>query len=213
MRRYWRRAEVELAAWRALLLLERRLGRPLSPPVDVDLVGELVYGLRWDWDVIPEPPGKVIWAGLVPDERRIVMNERHLETYRRNEGLERFTKAHELGHWVCHVPGVDRAALPGPEAGLPARGPWRLVLDVAEGASEAHRWRERHANWFAAALLMPAPLLLPATRALDLERWPDRYRLRDRFNVSISALNRRLASLGLAPFPAPGPEAGGRGDT
>jgi IrrE N-terminal-like domain len=179
MKRYWRRAEVEHYAWRTLQEFERRHGSPLSLPVDVDLIGELVFGLTWDWDTIPEPPGRVIWAGLVPRERRVVMNERHLEAYRRNEGLERFTKAHELGHWACHV----LHGLPG-GAGLVC--------------SAARQWLERHADWFAASLLMPAPLLIPAARRLDLERWPERYALRDRFNVSITALNRRLAHLRIA---------------
>jgi hypothetical protein len=190
MRRYWRRAEVEQYAWRTLLEFERRHGTPLSLPVDVDLVGELVYGLAWDWDTIPEPPGQVIWAGLVPRERRVVMNERHLEAYRRNEGLERFTKAHELGHWACHV-----------LHGLPAAGP-ALVCHAATRV-----WLERHADWFAAALLMPAPLLIPAARRLDLERWPDRYALRDRFNVSITALNLRLAHLRIAAAARRPPDA------
>jgi hypothetical protein len=181
MKRYWRRAEVEQYAWHALQEFERRCGAPLSLPVDVDLLGELVFGLTWDWDTIPEPPGRVIWAGLVPRERRVVMNERHLDAYRRNEGFERFTRAHELGHWACHV-----------LHGWPAAGPGL----VGDGA--ARLWLERHADWFAAALLMPAPLLIPAARRLDLERWPDRYALRDRFNVSITALNLRLAHLRMA---------------
>jgi hypothetical protein len=199
MRRYWRRAEVEQLAWQTLIRFRRELGTTLRLPVDVDLIGELVCGLQWDWDVIPEPPGRRIWAGLFPRERRVVMNERHLAIYRGNEGLERFTKAHELGHWVCHVlegfPAARAAADPGDP--VRARPPsTRAIAFLRDGS--ATDWRERHANWFAAALLMPAPLLLCAARDRDLTRWRDRYALRDRFNVSISALNTRLATLGLA---------------
>jgi hypothetical protein len=186
MRQYWRRAEVERLAWQTLIRFRHELGTTLRLPVDVDLIGELVCGLQWDWDVIPEPPGRRIWAGLFPGERRVVMNERHLAIYRRNEGLERFTKAHELGHWICHV-----------LEGFPARRTPadRALVYLRDGT--ATDWRERHANWFAAALLMPAPRLLAAARDLDLSRWRDRYTLRDHFNVSISALNRRLETLGL----------------
>jgi hypothetical protein len=188
MRRYWRRAEVEQLAWQTLIRFRRQLGAPLRLPVDVDLIGELVCGLTWDWDEIPEPPGRRIWAGLFPGERRVVMNERHLALYRQNEGLERFTKAHEVGHWVCHVRGgFARAEAPTTRAVI-------LLRDASQ-----HDWRERHANWFAAALLMPIPLVLSAASDLDLSTWRDRYALRDRFNVSISALNARLATLGLSP--------------
>jgi len=208
---------VEQLAWRTLILLRRELGAPLRLPVDVDLIGELVCGLRWDWDVIPEPPGRRIWAGLFPRERRVVMNERHLALYRQNEGLERFTKAHEVGHWICHVQGgtavlrAGRAVDPrccrlredsgSFHAERPATAlTQHLARSTGGRPLDQHDWQERHANWFAAALLMPAPLVLSAAGDLDLDRWRDRYALRDRFNVSISALNTRLASLGLAKY-------------
>lgn len=182
-KRYWRRAEVEACAWAALEEFGRRCDGNLAPPIDVDLIGELLYGLTWDWAPIPEPPGRTIWAGLAPEERRVILNERHVDLYRQNEGFERFTKAHELGHWVCHV--------------LYGAGHTQAPMFFSSDADS--RWRERHADWFAAALLMPEPLLRAAARGLDLERWSDRYLLRDRFNVSITALNVRLAQVGLTP--------------
>jgi hypothetical protein len=192
-KRYWRRSEVEACAWATLQEFGLRCDGSLKPPIDVDLIGELVYELTWDWAVIPEPPGRIIWAGLAPAERRVILNERHIEVYRRNEGFERFTKAHELGHWVCHV--VHGGVLPPRPPSLKGRG--SLDGPVFFSSDADSRWRERHADWFAAALLMPAPLLQAMARGLDLERWPDRYRLRDRFNVSITALNVRLADVGL----------------
>jgi Zn-dependent peptidase ImmA (M78 family) len=57
-------------------------------------------------------------------------------------------------------------------------------------------WQEIHANWFAAALLMPPAALRRAVADLDITRWRGRYALRDRCGVSISALNSRLRQLG-----------------
>jgi hypothetical protein len=189
MKPFWRRAEVEERAWGLLREYQRRCGGELAPPVDVDLVGELARGLTWDWDVIPEPAGKIVWAGLHPEERRIVLNETHAATFRGNAGLERFTKAHEIGHWELHVApvGLGQPALPGivPEGPLYCRG--------------AHKsWLERHADWFAAALLMPAPLFVPLARRLNLLEVAGRHELRAAFNVSLAAVGVRLKTLGFA---------------
>jgi hypothetical protein len=187
MKIYWRRADVEARAWALLRDYERRCGGALSPPIDVDLVGELARDLTWDWDTIPEPPGKIIWAGLHPPERRIVLNEAHAGKFRANAGLERFTKAHELGHWELHVlpaPG-GQPAIPG----LTPEGP-----RYCRGAQKS--WLERHADWFAAALLMPEPLIAPLARRMDLLDPRARHELRDRFQVSLTALGVRLKTLG-----------------
>lgn len=189
MKPYWRRSEVEERAWGLLREYERRCGMALKPPIDVDLVGELARGLIWDWDVIPEPAGKIIWAALHPEERRIVLNERHAAKFLENVGLERFTKAHEIGHWELHVAPHQSAqpALPGivPEGPLYCRGAQKS-------------WLERHADWFAAALLMPAPLFVPMARRLDLLDAGARHELRARFNVSLTAVGVRLKTLGFS---------------
>jgi hypothetical protein len=186
---YWRRAEVEARAWALLREFRHHCGGVITPPVDVDLVGELALGLTWDWDTIPEPPGKIIWAGLHPQERRIVLNERHAGKFRGNAGLERFTKAHEIGHWDLHVApsALRQPHLPGLEPEEPL---------YCRGAQKS--WLERHADWFAAALLMPAPLIVPMARRMDLFESGARHELRDRFNVSLAALSVRLKTLGIA---------------
>jgi hypothetical protein len=189
MKAFWRRAEVEARAWSLLREYERRCGTAIGPPIDVDLVGELTLGLTWDWDTIPEPPGTIIWAGLHPEERRIVLNETHAGKFRQNAGLERFTKAHEIGHWELHVTPVGSGQPPIP--GLEPEGPL-----YCRGAHKS--WLERHADWFAAALLMPAPLFVPRARRLDLLDTRARQALRDHFNVSLTALGIRLKTLGFA---------------
>ena len=46
-------------------------------------------------------------------------------------------------------------------------------------------------------LLMPARLLMPAIRDVDLRQWRELYRLRDTFQVTITALKIRLEKLNL----------------
>src|SRR5947209_1138870 len=106
VRLFYRREEVEQMAAGLLRRLSALRGEPIELPIDVDAIGEQLLGLSWLYEPIPEPPGTTIFAALHPEQRLVVLNERHVETFGRNEGLERFTKAHELGHWVLHVPWV-----------------------------------------------------------------------------------------------------------
>ena len=101
---FYRWEEVEAIAGRLHRQLCALRGEPIELPIDVDAVGEQLLGLSWLYEPIPEPRGTTIFAALHPEQRLIVLNERYVETFGRNEGLERFTKAHELGHWVLHVP-------------------------------------------------------------------------------------------------------------
>jgi hypothetical protein len=186
MRTFWRREEVE---WKAEDALDkfRRLGGSLEPPIDVDMVGELVYDLHMDWEVIQED-GRTILAGLHPRERRIAMNEKHKELFVRKSGLERFTKGHEIGHWVLHVDeaSLDYPVLPGMEIGV------NILCRDGEDS-----WREKQAEWFSAALLMPANILIPICQKEDLMQWNSLYKIAERFDVTITALCTRLSLLGL----------------
>jgi len=122
---FYRWEEVEAIAGRLHRQLGALRGEPIELPIDVDAVGEQVLGLSWLYEPIPEPPGTTIFAALHPEQRLIVLNERYVETFGRNEGLERFTKAHELGHWVLHVAGVR-----GQGSGVRDRNlPTALILD------------------------------------------------------------------------------------
>ena len=44
---------------------------------------------------------------------------------------------------------------------------------------------------------MPRSLLLPSTKGMNLQAWPPLYRLRDEFDVTITAIRVRLENLGL----------------
>jgi len=186
MQPIWRRQQVEDLALITLLDYRRQSGIALTPPIDVDLVGEIACGLRWDWDVLEEPAGTIIWAGLYPHEKRVVLNERHLDKFAEKSGLERFTKGHEIGHWVLHASadGHDQQT-------------WPLWCSGMESQRNVN-WIEKHADWFAGALLMPASVFAPITEEYDLLQWKSLYELAKLFDVTISALCVRLAHLGLS---------------
>jgi IrrE N-terminal-like domain len=189
MQPIWRRQQVEDLALITLLEFRRRTGLPLSPPLDVDLVGEIACGLHWDWDTLAEPPRTLIWAALFPRERRVVLNETHKDLFVQKSGLERFTKAHEIGHWILHV--QEEARRHSPDGNAP-----ELCSALPAPGSRAH-WLEKHADWFAGALLMPASVFVPIAECYDLGEWKSLYELARLFDVTISALCVRLAHLGL----------------
>lgn len=199
---FYRWEEVEAIAARLHRQLSRLRGEPVELPIDVDAVGEQLLGLSWLYEPIPEPRGAPILAALCPEARLVVLNERYVEAFGRNEGLERFTKAHELGHWVLHAAGGIGGKAAGNWQPAPgdARPCWADGRQVAAGSLCRLRvdreWQERQANWFAAALLLPPQPLRRAAAAVDVTSWRGRYELRDQCGVSISALNARLEQFG-----------------
>lgn len=70
----------------------------VSVPVCVDRIIEHC-GLSFLYDVIEEKPGETISGGLTIKDKLIVLNEKHRKLFQEKPGLERFTQAHELGHW------------------------------------------------------------------------------------------------------------------
>jgi hypothetical protein len=194
MNKYWRREQIEDIAVVTLLDFRRQTGTPLAPPIDVDLVGELTCGLQWDWDVLPEPPSTLVWAALFPHEARVVLNETHAHKFSASRGLERFTKAHEIGHWMLHVDKEKGEYSPALLPEFTVRG----ALHSTIGRDGQTDWLERHADWFAAALLMPANIFVPIAEQHDLQNPRSLGKLARTFGVSLAALRARLSQLNLA---------------
>lgn len=194
MQRFWRREQIEDIALVTLLDYRRQTGLRLAPPIDIDLVGELACGLQWDWDVLPEPPSTLVWAALFPHEARVVLNETHSRRFAASRGLERFTKAHEIGHWMLHV-DKDKGEYStqcAPEYLV------RGALSAPNIGAGGTNWIERHADWFAAALLMPANVFVPIVEKHDLSHPRSLQKLARTFDVSLAALRARLCQLGFA---------------
>ena len=90
---------------------EQLMGEPVMFPVPIEKIVERILGLDFDWIEIDEQPGEQILAGLIPEERRIVLNSRHLGLFQSKPGLERSTIGHEAGHWDIDI---DRTSLHHP---------------------------------------------------------------------------------------------------
>src|SRR6266540_6280795 len=170
-------------------------GHVAGPPVPVEWIAEHVLDLRIVWDTLATDAAAPVLGGLDAIRGEIVLNERESRRFGAFAGLEAFTLAHEIGHWLLHVPPLHRR-----QPLLP--GLTRTRTLGCGGTNRATAEREQQADRFAALLLMPARLLLPRCAGLDLTRFPARYRLRDEFGVSISAMNLRLKSLGYGWFNA-----------
>jgi len=191
--------------------LRQQLGRPLSLPIPIDRVAEKVLGLDFLWEVIDELPGETILGGLVPKKRLIVLNERRRTLFAEKPGLERSTKGHEMGHWDIFIdkssldyptlfdadgdgpiafrssPVGDVAIIKMLESDPDGR---KLLRDIQARADEPDE--ARAVNRYSAALSMPADMLRAEALKIDRTTWPNLYRLKDRFDVTISALVVRL---------------------
>ncbi len=185
------RQQCEAAAARLLIRYQLHVSTRLALPVDVDLIGELMCDLTWDWAPLEDIDGQVVWARLVPGERRVEMNERYASDLAANEGLDRFTRAHEIGHWELHAthPTPHQLAL------FPLE---RSAVEPVFCHGLSNSWLERHADWFAGALPMPADCFLTAARGLDLTTQEGIGTLKGICNVSWAALSIRLRTLCVA---------------
>ena len=93
-------------------------GTSVQLPVPVEMIVEVTFGLSILWDEIQEPADTMILGALHPSERMIVMNIRHQDLFESVVGPERFTIAHELGHWIYDADDPNQLAVglqPGPE--------------------------------------------------------------------------------------------------
>ena len=147
-------------------------------PVPVESIAEDLLGLRVERRDLGGCSGM-----LIPADRLILVNVTEVTSGDGPTRRDRFTIAHELGHWICHARSRSDAA----ETYCRARD---LEHDV-------DRVLEREANVFGAELLMPEKAVREAWAA-----FPDRDGLAARFEVSRLAAQWRLYSFDLAEKPA-----------
>ena len=198
---------------------ERTRGVTVTLPVPVEAVVEQVLGLDFDWDVIEEQPGEQILGGLDAVNRKILLNEKHVELFEKTPGLLRSTIGHEAGHYDIDI---DRArllhpTLPGFDlkpsiANRPASKTNRVIEVLFLRAATDPRAYKRYkqitegqdapevrsaVDRYQSALLMPEWLIQDAADQFDFLRWPNLYRLAQLAQVTISNLTVRLQRLGL----------------
>jgi len=130
----------------------RRTGWVPSLPVPIETIVESDFDLRILWDDIEEPHGALILAMLEPEQRRIVVNERHAEGILAAVGPFNFTLAHELGHWLFDAVHPDQGQL-FDVSGEP------VFCRGAHALEESAKIREGNADRFAASVLLPRHLM------------------------------------------------------
>ena len=165
-------------------------------PVPIEQILEVVYDLRILWEELDEGPGEVILGALIPSDRRIVMNERHLAGRLRTMGPINFTFAHELGHWLFDAADPNQGELFSADM-------TPVFCRGADTADRAAVTRERNCDRFAARLLLPSGLLdVHELGFFDGEQLRDAARA---WGVSLQTLEIRISELS-------GPAPGGRSD-
>lgn len=125
------------------------------------------------------------------DERHIMVNQSH------HPNRQRFSIAHEIGHFVLHHKDGDRLFI-DKHLSVYHRVGSATSSAYQQAGSSTTPAEERQANQFASALLMPRELLLYATKDHDLWDEFDITRLALEFGVSEQALTIRLRQLGIS---------------
>lgn len=130
----------------------------------------------------------------------IVINQRH------HRNRQRFTAAHELGHYFMHArQGVDTDFVDYSfRKGASYNGSSEKFkqFNRDEQSATGKREEEVEANRFAAALLMPKELIVKTAMRLNLDLTDegDLSRLALKFKVSDMAMTHRLATIGYSPY-------------
>jgi Zn-dependent peptidase ImmA (M78 family) len=143
-----------------------------------------------EWNEIRENTGEIIFAGLNPAEKKIVFNERRKNHIDETGGLYNTVLAHEIGHWILHVDAGDL----GLQYMLPNSGIEPKFVFRSTGPNKPIEWQ---AHRFMSYLLMPHKLLGHYIETEDLCDWSTLYYLKEKFDVTISALVMRLKNMGL----------------
>lgn len=169
---------VDIAATRLLARARTASIWTGDAPIPVELIAETLEDLVIDWiPLVGRNLDTTVLGALDPESRRLFLNEHQRLLFQRTIGLERFTIAHELGHFELHwTQGVSGE---------------RLLCGVGEDQR-----RESEAEAFAAALLMPTDLVALHVHGTNTALWPRIYSLREIFGVSATAMVIRLKYLG-----------------
>jgi len=208
--------EIEALAEKRLAELETLMGKPLAPPIPIDLLAEKVLGLDFLWDRIVESPGQQILGCLDVRKRLIVLNESHRGLFDAKPGVERSTKGHEMGHWDLFIqPRLSESPVLfdyDPQEAVAYRGKpldaaqvtsllkenegaWALLGGIEVSADDP---KEKSAvNRYAAAISMPKAMLLGELEKMNKKDWRSLYKLAEKFGVTISAMKVRLEQLGV----------------
>ena len=181
---------IEKQATRLLNRYERDFEPVTEPPVPVEDIADVLLELGILWGSVSEAVGTSTLAGLEPNERMIKFNEPRRQVFEETSGLYNTVLGHEIGHWELHVDKnlKSQQQLPSLEQGYEC---------LYQESTCTKGPKETQAHRFMGFLLMPSSLLWEAIRDVELTNWKNLYRLRELFQVTISALTIRLERLGV----------------
>jgi hypothetical protein len=91
---------------------EAKANVTVTLPIPLEQIVEQVLGLDFDWDIIEEHPGEQILGGLDAVNKKILLNEKHVDLFDSKPGLLRSTIGHEAGHYDIDI---DRSKLLHPK--------------------------------------------------------------------------------------------------
>ena len=210
---YLSAGDIEEHAEQVLAEYARRSGQPVACPIPIDRIVDRVFDLPVLWEAIPPSRGMIHPSKLVQPSlgspAHIVLNAALIASaFRDHPGLERTALAHEAGHAAFHLErgGTQQLGLglsvPAVGAAFASNlGDLTDVFDLAlamRGPVGDDWWREWQAHTFMRFVLMPRRLLLPLLESGGYRRWTGSgglYDLRDKFDVTITALVVHLAKL------------------
>ena len=187
--KYLTTEEIERRANSLIMKYEGRYGS-ISTPVPVERIAENIIDLVLEWRKIPENAKEIIFAGLSPVQRKIVFNEKRRNFYDDTDGLYNTVLAHEIGHWILHVDATDL----GLQSMLPGTQVVSKFVYRSTGPSNPIEWQ---AHTFMGYLLLPYRLIRNYIELGDIYDWNSLYYLKEKFDVTISALVIRLKKMGV----------------
>ena len=188
--RYLSDVQIERQATRLLNRYEREFEAVTEPPVPVEDIADGLLELGILWDSVTEAAGTSTLAGLEPHERMIKFNEARRQVFEETPGLYNTVLGHEVGHWEMHVDHNLAAQQQLPNLD-------QVYECLYQESTCTQGPKETQAHRFMAFLLMPSNLLWEAVSDVEPTSWPNLYRLRELFQVTISALKIRLERLGV----------------
>ena len=159
-------------------------------PIPVEEIADNLLELGILWGPVFEKAGTTTLAGLEPNEHMIKFNESRRQVFEETPGLYNTVLGHEIGHWELHA-----GHSPAGQQQIPNLEQNCKCLYQESTCTEGPR--EIQAHRFMSFLLMPSSSLWEAVRDVEITSWSNLYRLRDLFEVTISALTIRLERLGV----------------
>jgi len=218
---YLPKPRIEAAAMQLLGQYGQKFDEITAPPVPIDEIIECHLDLTFDFGDLVQKFGSedVLGASWLDDKRVMIDESLDPDAHPEKEGRYRFTVAHEIGHWILHVPKILAEKRQLSLFGDKDDGP-SIVCRANQGKKDKAEWQ---ADFFAGHLLMPTEFVRSAWQAFtgntapenvadEIQELREAYLMKEDehdpscdaskamaklFNVSAQAMQIRLQDIGL----------------